>query len=178
MQIAINERYYSRSRGSASVCVRQAGLVKKLPSLVEVVVVFVGWCGDFYLSLLFYCTGVVASMSMLDSKAVKVGQRIFSLSVFALVITGSAYAQVDTGGNIESTVTGFMESAQTLMMTISSILAVIAFLGLAFMYLGSSLPIISSWKKNNPDAFNNVLIGLGILLFVSGGAVTFLVTGS
>lgn len=69
----------------------------------------------------------------------------------------------------------FFTDLEGIMIAISASLAIIAFLGLAFMYMGSSLPFLARWKQNNPDAAQNVFIGLGILLLVSGGTVGGLV---
>jgi len=54
---------------------------------------------------------------------------------------------------------------------IAPIAAVIGFLGLDLLYMGSSWPIIGDWKKDNPKAANQVVIGL---LFAS--SVTTLIT--
>ncbi|MBN1310694.1 MAG: hypothetical protein JXB30_04675 [Anaerolineae bacterium] len=69
----------------------------------------------------------------------------------------------------------FIEQIRELLIAISGSFAVIGVLGLAFMYLGSSLPLVSDWKQNNPKAFNNVAIGLGLVVFAAGGGVLTLV---
>lgn len=70
---------------------------------------------------------------------------------------------------------GFITDVQDLLLAIAGSVAVIAVLGLAFMYLGSSLPIVSDWKANNPKAFTNVSIGLFLLVFAAGGGVLALI---
>ena len=57
---------------------------------------------------------------------------------------------------------------------IAPIAAVIGFLGLGIMYMGSSWPIVGDWKRDNPKAANQVVIGLLFVIFAA--SVTTLVT--
>lgn len=57
---------------------------------------------------------------------------------------------------------------------IAPIAAIIGFLGLGIMYMGSSWPLISDWKRDNPKAANQVVIGLLFVVFAS--SVTALIT--
>lgn len=41
---------------------------------------------------------------------------------------------------------------------------------LPYMYLGSSLPILSDWKRNNPQAASQVVMGLIFVLIASSVA--------
>ena len=50
---------------------------------------------------------------------------------------------------------------------IAPIAAVIGFLGLGLMYMGSSWPILGDWKKDNPKAANQVVVGLLFVIFAS-----------
>lgn len=59
---------------------------------------------------------------------------------------------------------------------IAPIAAVIGFLGLGLMYMGSSWPIVGDWKRDNPKAANQVVVGLLFVIFAS--TVTTLVTFS
>lgn len=59
---------------------------------------------------------------------------------------------------------------------IAPIAAVIGFLGLGLLYLGSSWPIIGDWKKENPKAANQVIVGLFFVIFAS--SVTTLISFS
>ena len=59
---------------------------------------------------------------------------------------------------------------------IAPICAVIGFLGLGIMYLGSSWPILGDWKRDNPKAANQVVVGLLFVIFAS--SVTTLITFS
>ena len=57
---------------------------------------------------------------------------------------------------------------------IAPLAAVIGFLGLGLLYMGSSWPIIGDWKKDNPKAANQVVVGLLFVIFAS--SVTTLIT--
>lgn len=59
---------------------------------------------------------------------------------------------------------------------IAPIAAVIGFLGLGLMYMGSSWPIVGDWKRDNPKAANQVVVGLLFVIFAS--TVTTLVAFS
>ena len=59
---------------------------------------------------------------------------------------------------------------------IAPIAAVIGFIGLGLMYMGSSWPLIGDWKKDNPKAANQVVVGLLFIVFAS--SVTALITFS
>ncbi len=63
---------------------------------------------------------------------------------------------------------------QTAAQTIAPIAAVVGFLGLGLMYMGSSWPIIGDWKKDNPKAANQVVVGLFFVVFAS--SVTTLIS--
>jgi phage-related minor tail protein len=57
---------------------------------------------------------------------------------------------------------------------IAPIAAIIGFIGLGIMYMGSSWPLIGDWKRDNPKAANQVVIGLLFVVFAS--SVTALIT--
>ncbi len=57
---------------------------------------------------------------------------------------------------------------------IAPIAAIIGFIGLGIMYMGSSWPIIGQWKQDNPRAANQVVVGLLFVVFAS--SVTALVS--
>lgn len=65
----------------------------------------------------------------------------------------------------------FVSDIETLLGAIAGSVAVIGILGLGMMYVGSSLPLISEWKQNNPKAFRDVTWGLIFLIFASSGGV-------
>jgi hypothetical protein len=51
---------------------------------------------------------------------------------------------------------------------------VIGFIGLGVMYMGSSWPLVGDWKKDNPKAANQVVVGLLFVIFAS--SVTTLIS--
>ena len=65
----------------------------------------------------------------------------------------------------------FIQNVQDTLLAVSGSLAVIGVLLLGIMYLGSSIPLIGDWKRNNPKAFSDVTWGLLILVFAAGGGV-------
>lgn len=95
--------------------------------------------------------------------------KTFLLTVGVLaLIAAPAYAQTDVGAQIET----FFADVEAVMMAVATSAAVIGFIGLAIMYLGSSIPLIANWKQENPKAANQVVMGLLLLIFVGGGALT------
>ena len=88
------------------------------------------------------------------------------------IIVGSVSAQAD----VEGQVTDFFATIESLMIAVASSAAVIGFLGLALMYLSSSIPFMAEWKQENPKAARNVIMGLVILIFVGGGGLVGLLS--
>jgi hypothetical protein len=72
------------------------------------------------------------------------------------------------------TIQNFIRDVESMLLAISGSMAVIGVLGLGFMYLGSSLPLISQWKQEHPKAFNDVTLGLIFLVIASSGGVAAL----
>jgi hypothetical protein len=97
---------------------------------------------------------------------------IFLAFVVVLIVTGSVSAQAD----VETQVTDFFQTIEDVMIAIATSAAVIGFLGLALMNLGSSLPIMAEWKQENPKAARSVIMGLIILIFVGGGGLVGLLS--
>ena len=50
---------------------------------------------------------------------------------------------------------------------IAPAVGILGFIGLGILYMGSSWPIISTWKQQNPQAVGNVMMGLFFVLFAS-----------
>lgn len=96
---------------------------------------------------------------------------VFALLTGLLVIPVSAQ---DVGGQIET----FFDDVESVMMAVATSAAVIGFIGLAIMYLGSAIPLIANWKQENPKAANQVVVGLIMLIFVGGGALTAMLSFS
>lgn len=76
--------------------------------------------------------------------------------------------------NLSQAIEQFFGDVQTLAQVIAPIAAVIGFIGLGILYLGSSWPIVGDWKRDNPKAANQVVIGLLFIVFAS--SVTTLIT--
>lgn len=68
----------------------------------------------------------------------------------------------------------FIRELESTLVAVAGSMAVIGVLGLGFMYLGSSLPLVSQWKQEHPKAFNDVSLGLIFLVLASGGGIAAL----
>ena len=93
---------------------------------------------------------------------------LIAVLLLGLLVTPAVAQGADVSGQIEA----FFEDVEGIMMAVATSAAVIGFIGLAVMYLGSSFPLIASWKAENPKAASQVVIGLLILVFVGGGTLT------
>lgn len=82
------------------------------------------------------------------------------------------FFQDDPFTAIENVITRF----QGMMTAIAGSVAVIGVMGLGMMYIGSSLPLISEWRENNPKAFRDVTWGLIFLIIASGTGLTAILT--
>jgi hypothetical protein len=98
--------------------------------------------------------------------------KLYFFVLFVLVAIVPSQAQ-DVGGMI----TDFVDQTKTILMSVAGGAAIIGLLGLAIMYMGSSIPFLAEWKQNNPQASSNIIKGLFILLFVGSGAVTVFLSG-
>ena len=67
-------------------------------------------------------------------------------------------------------VEAFFNDLKALAQVIAPIVAFLGFCGLGIMYMGSSIPIISDWKRNNPQASSQVVMGLIFVLLASSVA--------
>jgi hypothetical protein len=79
---------------------------------------------------------------------------------------------MDLASAIEQLFTDIQTAAQG----VAPLAAVIGFLGLGVMYMGSSIPFLSDWKRDNPKAAHHVVMGL--LFVVFSGSVATLITFS
>ena len=68
----------------------------------------------------------------------------------------------------------FFGDVETAAQTIAELVSVIGFIGLGIMYMGSSWPLVGDWKRDNPKAANQVVIGLLFVIFAS--SVTTLIS--
>jgi hypothetical protein len=88
--------------------------------------------------------------------------------LFSLPVT--AFAQSDVMTSIET----FFDDAETVLIAIAGSVAIIGMIGIAMMYMSAPIPIVSTWKKNNPEAIGDVVKGLVFLILVSGGTIAAL----
>ena len=82
--------------------------------------------------------------------------------------------QEDLSLDLATAIEQFFVDVQTAAQTIAPLIAVIGFIGLGVMYMGSSWPLVGDWKKDNPKAANQVVMGLLFVIFAS--SVTTLIT--
>lgn len=106
----------------------------------------------------------------------KLTHRFRPILTAAILSSLLAYpiAAQDVGGQVEA----FFTDVENVMMAVATSAAVIGFIGLAIMYLGSAIPLIANWKQENPKAANQVVVGLLMLIFVGGGALTAMLSFS
>ena len=97
---------------------------------------------------------------------------VLTLIVVLAMVGSPVYAQADPIAQVED----FFGTLEDLMVAVASSAAVIGFLGLALMNLGSSIPFIAEWKQENPKAARSVMTGLIILIFVGGGGLVGLLS--
>ncbi len=88
--------------------------------------------------------------------------------LFLLPMT--ALAQSDVMTSIET----FFDDAETMLIAVAGSIAIIGMIGIAMMYMSAPIPIVSTWKKNNPEAIGDVVKGLVFLILVSGGTIAAL----
>ncbi len=78
--------------------------------------------------------------------------------------------------NLSQAVQDLFTNIRDVAQTVAPIAAVIGFIGLGILYMGSSWPIVGDWKRDNPKAANQVIIGLLFVIFAS--SVTALISFS
>ncbi len=78
--------------------------------------------------------------------------------------------------NLKDAITQIFTDAKDIAQVIAPIAAVLGFLGLGIMYMGSSWPIVGDWKRDNPKAANQVVLGL--LFVVAASSVTTIISFS
>lgn len=76
--------------------------------------------------------------------------------------------------NLSDAIQQLFTDIQDMAQIIAPIAAIIGFIGLGIMYMGSSWPLIGDWKRDNPKAANQVVIGLVFVIFAS--SVTALIS--
>lgn len=90
--------------------------------------------------------------------------------MFLFLLPMSTFAQTDVMTSIEN----FFDDAETVLIAIAGSVAIIGMIGIAMMYMSAPIPVVSTWKKNNPEAIGDVVKGLVFLILVSGGTIAAL----
>jgi hypothetical protein len=88
-----------------------------------------------------------------------------------LLLTLPVLAQ-DTIGDAA---TGFFTDVQNVLQSIALLAAAVSFLTLGLIYVLSTWPPVAQYKAQHPELMQNVIIGLVIILFVSGGTLAGLI---
>jgi len=73
-------------------------------------------------------------------------------------------------GEVSTAIEGFFTDLKALLQIVAPIFAFLGVVGIGLMYMGSSFPIVSDWKKNNPQAASSVVMGLVFVLLASSVA--------
>jgi phage-related minor tail protein len=76
--------------------------------------------------------------------------------------------------SLRDAVNQFFTDVRDIAQIIAPICAVIGFIGLGIMYLGSSWPIVGDWKRDNPRAANQVVLGL--LFVIAASSITTIIS--
>ena len=89
------------------------------------------------------------------------------------LLTAPALAQ-----DVEEVATGFFADLQGVLQGIALAAAAVSLLTLGLIYMLSTWPPVAQYKAQHPDMMQNIIIGLLIILFVSGGTLTGLIAFS
>ena len=93
------------------------------------------------------------------------------LVVLLLALTAvPAFAQ-----DVEEVATGFFADLQGVLQGIALAAAAVSLLTLGLIYMLSTWPPVAQYKAQHPDMMQNIIIGLLIILFVSGGTLSGLI---
>jgi len=76
--------------------------------------------------------------------------------------------------SLKDAIVQLFTDAKTIAQLIAPIAAVLGFLGLGLMYMGSSWPLIGDWKRDNPKAANQVVMGL--LFVIAASSITTIIS--
>ncbi|MEO0563848.1 MAG: hypothetical protein AAF125_17215 [Chloroflexota bacterium] len=72
--------------------------------------------------------------------------------------------------NLTQLIENLFNEALAVAQVIAPLAAVIGFVGLGVMYMSSSWPILGDWKRDNPKAASQVVMGLLFIVFASTAA--------
>ena len=78
--------------------------------------------------------------------------------------------------DLKQAITQIFTDAKDIAQVLAPIAAVLGFLGLGIMYMGSSWPIVGDWKRDNPKAANQVVMGL--LFVIAASSITSIISFS
>ena len=94
------------------------------------------------------------------------------LYIILLLLTAVTplYAQSGVGG-LGDVATDFFTELQGDIQGIALAAAAVSFLTLGLIYVLSTWPPVAQYKQQHPDLMQNVIVGLVIILFVSGGTL-------
>jgi len=96
------------------------------------------------------------------------------LVIVLLALTAvPAFAQ-----DVEGVATGFFADLQGVLQGVALAAAAVSLLTLGLIYMLSTWPPVAQYKAQHPDMMQNIIIGLLIILFVSGGTLTGLIAFS
>ncbi len=78
--------------------------------------------------------------------------------------------------DLKAQIEQFFTDLKGVLQIITPVIAFIGVVGLGIMYLGSGWPIISKFRRDNPDMANNV--ALGLVFCIAAGTLSSLIVFS
>ncbi len=66
--------------------------------------------------------------------------------------------------NLKTAIEQFFTDTKDVFKVIAPAMAFIGIIGLGILYVGAPLPVVSKFKRDNPDAFTSVTLGMVFLL--------------
>lgn len=102
-------------------------------------------------------------------------RRWFTSLLLVLVIVVVQVTPAFAQSGIGDAATGFFDELQGILQGIALAAAAVSFLTLGLIYVLSTWPPVAQYKAQHPDLMQNVVIGLLIILFVSGGTLAGLI---
>jgi hypothetical protein len=103
------------------------------------------------------------------------GSRLAVVLLLCLLVPSSAFAQGGVEG-LGDVTNDFFASVQDVLQAVALTVAVVSLLTLGMIYMLSTWPPVAQFKQQNPDMMQNIIVGLVIILFVSGGSLAGLIT--
>jgi hypothetical protein len=98
--------------------------------------------------------------------------------LFGVLLCLSVTPVLAQGGGLEGVgdaATDFFDTLQTILQGLALSAAAVSLLTLSLIYLLSTWPPVAQYKAQNPDMMQNVIIGLFLILLVSGGILAGLI---